>query len=98
MATVMQMRWKNATAEQYEAVCARIDWDELPGRGAIAHVAGVDADGRLNVVDVWESAEDFQRFAEETIMPLAREAGIDEEPEIRLYEAIRGWSRERTNA
>jgi hypothetical protein len=99
MATVMQMRWRGVTAEEYEAVCARLDWDSLPGRGAIAHVAGIDEDG-LNVTDVWESAEHFQRFLEETLRPITEELGVGEgrPPEVRMFEAIRGWSRERAAA
>ncbi len=98
MATIMQMQWQGVTAEQYEATCSRLDWDQLGERGLIAHTAGIH-DGSLHVVDVWESAEHFQRFAEETLMPITRELGIgDTEPEMQLFEAIRGWAREGATA
>ena len=53
-----------ATVEQYEAVSRALGFREpefeTPA-GLISHTAGVDEDGLL-IVDVWESAEDFQRF------------------------------------
>ena len=94
MPALMQMRWKGVTREQYEAVCERIDFDAAGGRGLIAHVAAVDDDG-LHVTDVWDSPEQFQQFAEDTIMPIAAELGVgDGEPEITLLPTVRGWTRE----
>ena len=37
-------------------------------------------------VDVWESKETFDRFAEEQIGPYSREAGITEQPQISFYD------------
>jgi hypothetical protein len=34
---------------------------------------------------VWESPEHFQRFAEERLMPVVREIGIEDEPEVTFY-------------
>ena len=38
----------------------------------------------IRVVDVWETKEQFERFAQEQIGPYTREAGITEEPEMRF--------------
>jgi hypothetical protein len=40
----------------------------------------------FRVVDVWESQEAFDRFAEEKIIPLFREVGVVLSPEIRYFE------------
>ena len=36
--------------------------------------------------DVWESAEDFQAFVDERLMPGVRELGLAGEPEVRMYD------------
>ncbi|HEX8083637.1 MAG TPA: hypothetical protein VF529_05050 [Solirubrobacteraceae bacterium] len=98
MPTLMLMHWPGVTAEEYAAVCERIDFDKAGERGGIAHVAAVDEDG-LHVTDVWESAEQFQQFADDTLMPITRELGVGrEEPRIRLLPTIGGWARDRVPA
>jgi hypothetical protein len=84
MQTVMLMRWAGVTAEQYEEARSRVDWEGDVPDGAVLHVAGVDGDD-LRVTDVWESAEQFQRFVDERLMPAVKEIGIEGEPEVRLY-------------
>ena len=42
-------------------------------------------DGGFRVVDVWESAEQFQKFAEEQIAPLSAAEGFPP-PEITMWE------------
>ena len=49
--------------------------DGLLPPGAIHHTAGATEDG-WRVVDVWESLEQFERFSEEKIRPLAIDAGM----------------------
>jgi len=44
-------------------------------------------DDGFRVIDVWESREAFDRFAQEEIGPRTREAGITDEPDMRFYEA-----------
>jgi hypothetical protein len=44
---------------------------ENPPEGLIAHVA-TDTGGGVHVVDIWESAEHFQKFAESMLMPAAQ--------------------------
>jgi hypothetical protein len=43
-------------------------------------------DDGIRVVDVWETREIFDRFAEEQIRPYTRELGFNEEPELRFYD------------
>ena len=76
------------TQEQYEETVRKVtggksrlespsDW---PVEGLIAHIAG-QGEGTFRVVDVWESEEAVNRFAE-IIVPILREAGVEGDPEV----------------
>ena len=86
MAVAIEMNFKGATIDQYDQV---IDKMGLTGGstppGAISHWVTKTDDG-FRVVDVWETKDGFDRFAADQIRPYTREAGIDEEPEIRVYD------------
>jgi len=53
------------------------DW---PVAGLLVHVAGQGPNG-FRVVDVWESEEAFQRFAEK-LLPITKAIGIEGQPEV----------------
>jgi hypothetical protein len=76
------------TQEQYEetirlltggkgGVESPADW---PVEGLLAHIAG-QGESTFRVVDVWESEEALNRFAE-IIVPILREAGVEGDPEV----------------
>jgi len=76
------------TREAYEETVRRLtdgktqlsspaDW---PVEGLLAHIAG-QAEGGFRVVDVWESEEAVQKFAEK-LMPIRQELGIEAQPEV----------------
>jgi hypothetical protein len=75
------------TQEAYEETVRRLteggrlaspsDW---PVEGLLAPAAGQGPNG-FRVVDVWESADAFQRFGE-TLLPMLEDLGIDGEPEV----------------
>jgi hypothetical protein len=70
-------RPKDVTYEMYQGVQAKIDVNADPPPGLIVHTAG-EVDGALQIVDVWESQDDAERFAEERLRPAIRElAGED---------------------
>jgi heme-degrading monooxygenase HmoA len=84
MPILMIMDIEGATAEQYDGV------DELLGgltpenapAGLISHAAAVTDTGVM-VADVWESAEDLQRFFDEKLGAAIAEAGLPQaEPRI----------------
>jgi hypothetical protein len=52
--------------ESYERVSAELGDEHPPGQ--LVHVAG-EVEGRLRVVEVWESEEDCRRFREERLVP-----------------------------
>jgi hypothetical protein len=87
MAVAVEMNFRGATLDQYDQVIEKMGL--TPGGstppGAISHWVAKTDDG-LRVVDVWETREVFDRFAEEQIGPYPREAGYNEAPEFRFYE------------
>ena len=87
MAVAVEMNFRGATLDQYDQVIEKMGL--TPGGatppGAISHWVAKTDDG-LRVVDVWETREAYDRFAEEQIGPYSQEAGITEAPEMRFYE------------
>ncbi|GAA5614875.1 hypothetical protein CP981_14550 [Streptomyces platensis] len=76
------------TQEQYEETNRKLtgaksrmespaDW---PVEGLLAHIAG-QGERSFRVVDVWESEEALNRFAE-ILIPILREAGVEGDPEV----------------
>jgi hypothetical protein len=81
------MEFNNATLEQYDEVIKRMGF-EPNGTGApggLFHWVTA-TDGGIRVTDVWETAEQFQQFAETQIGPITQEIGVDGPPEITMYE------------
>lgn len=87
MAVVMLMKWSSVTPEQYDAALEAVDWEARPPDGGIFHVAWFD--GGLNVTDVWESADDFNRFASERLMPGIAHLDVEGEPDVTFHETHR---------
>lgn len=87
MPVAVEQNFRGATIEQYDQILEKMGL--RPGGptppGAISHWVAKTSDG-MRVVDVWESKEDFERFAQAQIGPYAQEVGIDEEPETTFYD------------
>ncbi|MBM3678485.1 MAG: hypothetical protein FJW96_11475 [Actinobacteria bacterium] len=83
---VMSMRWAGVTPEQYEALCADVDWEDDRPDGGVLHVACFDGEG-LRVIDVRESAEAFEAFVDERLMPGVARVGLAGQPEIEILPA-----------
>ncbi len=88
MPVVLIHQGPTVTRENYEEAVRRLvpdkgrvetpaDW---PVEGLLVHAAGEGPQG-FRVVDVWESEEACRRFGEK-LMPILKEIGINEEPEI----------------
>jgi hypothetical protein len=82
-----------ATREEYDQVNEKLG-DEPP-QGAILHAA-IDLGGdKWRSVDVWDSAEDFQNFVQNKLIPAIAEVNPDapqaQEPEVlEIYDLQRG--------
>jgi hypothetical protein len=74
MATGIRLKFVGGTQEQYDAIHSHMDIDSNPPEGMIFHSAGPIDEG-WGVIDVWESSEAFDRFAQERLGPAAQELG-----------------------
>ena len=87
MPIAVQMDFAGATTEQYDQVVKKMGL--TPGgpgpAGAISHFVTQTPEG-MRVVDVWETKEQFERFAQEQIGPYSQEAGITAEPKIQFFD------------
>jgi hypothetical protein len=83
MAVMMQMIWNGIGAEEYEAVRKHVNWEGDVPPGGMFHVVAVTGDG-VRVTDVWESAEAFDAFVQDRLMPGVKELGIPGEPQVEI--------------
>ncbi len=83
MAVAIEMRFSGATLAQYDEVM-RLMGLEGPPPGALFHWVAATDDG-IKVVDVWETAEQFEAFAQANIMPNTQKAGVPGPPETTTY-------------
>ena len=81
---MMYMEWDGTTKEQYERVRKAVNWEGSKPKGGVLHIAAFNEKG-LRVTDVWESAEDFQRFVEARLMPAVKQVGIPGEPRVHIH-------------
>ena len=91
MATVMHMQWSGITPDQYDALREKVGWEVVVADGGLLHIAGFDDDG-INVTDVWESAEQFDTFVAERLMPAVQELGVPGEPQVTFSDLHAVWS------
>ena len=85
MAVGFILDFPGGTLEQYDQVMEKMALGGRMPSGGSFHAVGKTADG-IRVVDVWDSDEDFQRFAEAQIMPFTQEAGLPEPKITRIEE------------
>jgi hypothetical protein len=86
MAVVVIVEWPGVTPEQYEEARGRIGWERNVPDGGIFHVARFSGES-MHIVDVWESAEQFETFARDRLLPVTQELGIEGEPQIEIEPA-----------
>jgi hypothetical protein len=73
------------TLETYEQVNEKLG-DAAPA-GLIVHTASNLGEDKWKVVDVWESEDDFQRFAQEQLIPAIAEVNPDApQADIQVHE------------
>jgi hypothetical protein len=87
MPVAVILNFKDATLDQYDAVLAKMGLS--PGGkaapGGMFHWTMKTDDG-FKVVDVWESKEQFEKFADEQIGPFTQEVGMTTPPEIHFHD------------
>jgi len=87
MTIAVRMEFDGATLAQYDEVIGKMGLSpEGPGpAGSISHWAAA-ADNGIVVTDVWQSREQYEKFANEQIGPLSKEAGIAGPPKVTFYD------------
>ena len=85
MTIMTRMDWPGATKEQYDALRQAVNWEQDKAKGGIFHVAAIDESG-AHITDVWDTAEDFQQFTENRLMPAVHKLGIPGEPKVEIWE------------
>jgi hypothetical protein len=83
MPILMIMQWSGVTPQQYDQVRELVNWEGNAPAGGLYHAAAFDAQG-LRVVDVWDTAEQFQTFVETRLMPGVKQLGIQGEPAVEV--------------
>jgi hypothetical protein len=70
MPIAVEMNFRGATTDQYDQIIAKMGLTPAGKTppGAISHWVAKTDDG-MRVVDVWESKQQFEQFAEEKIGP-----------------------------
>ncbi len=84
MAVAILVEVPNANSSQYDAVIKEVFPGGTPPGGLLFHVAG-PAEGAWRVVDVWESQQAFDSFAQTTLVPAMQRAGIQAQPVIKSW-------------
>ena len=87
MAVGVVIDCKGATLDQYDEALAKMGRTPR-GRGApgsLFHWVTATGDG-IRVTDVWETREQFEKFAGEQIGPITAEVGFPVPPEITFYD------------
>ena len=85
MPTVMLMHWPEVSPEQYEAVRKEVNWEGDHPDGGKLHVAWFDRG--LHVLDLWESRQQFERFASERLMPGVQKVDVQGQPDVQISES-----------
>ena len=87
MAAVIRLTWRGITAAQYDEARERVGWERDVPPGGVCHLAWFTPEG-LHIVNVWDSAEKFERFVQGRLMPVVKgELGFAGEPEVSVHEA-----------
>jgi hypothetical protein len=79
MAVLMEMEIET-TPENYDAIENALDGRGNPPDGLIIHTAQDLGNGRMRIVDVWESPEAFGAFAETRLGPTIGQTLGDDAP------------------
>jgi hypothetical protein len=79
------MDWDEGTLDQYDEVIGKMGFTQGIGApNSLFHWVAKNGDG-IRVVDVWDSREAFDAFAQEQIGPLTAEAGLSE-PRMEFFD------------
>jgi hypothetical protein len=83
MAIGLRLDFDNLGVDDYDATCRALNFPADWPDGLLAH-ASTEVDGKLRVLDAWQSREHFDRFVQERLQSAIRDALGDraEQPEV----------------
>jgi hypothetical protein len=90
MAVAMLLEWPGETREQYEQLMSVVGLEENPPEGGLLHVAG-PMPGGWRVLDIWESEEAFERFANERLRPAVEKVELPAMPQPQFFPVHGAW-------
>ncbi len=88
MVVVMSMHWPEITKDHYNRALKGVRWEQEHPTGALFHVAWFAPDG-FRVMDVWRSAQHFQRFSEQRLTPVMSKMDLKTQPNVQIGPAHR---------
>jgi heme-degrading monooxygenase HmoA len=74
-----------ATAEQYDQIRQSLGIDQSPPPGGRIHVAAKGDDGKIRVIEVWDSREQAEQWSQRVLAQRA-EHGVAGDPQITYYD------------
>ena len=74
-----------ATPEQYEQIRGKLGMSDSPPPGATLHLAALGEDGKLRIVEVWESRDEAEAWGEK-VKVARQEIGVEGMPVVTYYE------------
>ena len=83
MAFAMLTRYPGASVDRFDEAVGSLNLDSDPPIGLIMHVV-VEASDGVETWDVWQTEETARAFAEKRLAPALDDAGMTEQPEIRI--------------
>ena len=75
----------NATPEEYDRVFEKVNSSGVSTAGRTLHVAAVGEDGKIRVIELWESRSDAEALGE-AVRDAREELGIAEPASVSLLE------------
>src|SRR5690242_14688237 len=83
MAIMMKMNWLGIKPEQYDSLHESVNWEGNKPDGALFHVSAFDDKG-IHVIDLWDTAEQFDNFAKNRLIPEVQKLGITSQPDVQI--------------
>jgi hypothetical protein len=81
MSTVIAQRWDAVSPAQYDQIREIVGWDVDVPKGMTFHVASFEG-GTLQMLDIWDSEEQFMTFVQTRIMPAVAQVGMTGQPDM----------------
>jgi hypothetical protein len=83
--TVAKIIGTGISPEQYEQVKERLDIGDSPPPGSSLHVAGRGEDGKIRIIELWETREQAEQWGEK-VAAARDEAGLGAPPSTEYLE------------